>query len=72
VYSFTVVYPVPAGASDSSYTVALVRLEEGPLFLTHVVDASEVACEMPVRIAWEPLSDGKFLPVFMPVFMPRS
>ncbi len=66
VYSFTVVYRPPAPAFVPPYVIALVRLDEGPVMLTRIVgkDADAVACDRPVELRWEPLEDGRHLPVF--------
>ena len=61
--------PEAAGAKFSSgqpYCVALVDLEEGVRMLTNVVGCppEEVRCGMPVTVTWEPLSDGRRLPLF--------
>ena len=59
------------------YVVALVDLPEGVRLLTSIVDApdapdapgapgaAEVAVGDAVRVAWEPLVDGRHLPVFV-------
>ena len=69
VYSFTAVHRPPTRAFKAPYVVALVRLEEGPTLLTHIVDSdpAEVRCEMAVEVTWAPLSDGRNLPMFRPV-----
>jgi uncharacterized OB-fold protein len=64
VYSYTVVHRAPHPAFAPPYVVALVRLEEGPLLLTNIAGTNDVRCDMPVRVAWEPLEDGRKLPVF--------
>ncbi len=61
--------PEAAGAKFSGgepYCVALVDLEEGVRMLTNVVGCppDEVSCGMPVTVTWEPLSDGRRLPLF--------
>jgi uncharacterized OB-fold protein len=66
VYSFTVVHRAPHAAFTPPYTVALVRLEEGPVVLTNLVDAGDVRCDMPVTLTWEDLPDGRRLPLFRP------
>jgi hypothetical protein len=68
VYSFTVIHRAPAPAFTPPYVVALVRLAEGPVLLTHVVGCppEAVRCDQPVRLAWEDLPDGRRLPVFTP------
>jgi hypothetical protein len=63
--------PQAAGANFSGgqpYCVALVDLEEGVRMLTNVVGCppDEVRCGMPVTVTWEPLSDGRRLPLFEP------
>jgi hypothetical protein len=63
--------PEAAGASFSNgqpYCVALVDLEEGVRMLTNVIGCppDEVRCGMPVTVTWEPLSDGRQLPLFQP------
>lgn len=64
------VMPKPANptlAGRAPYAVALVELEEGVCFLSNVVaDAPEaVAIGQAVQVAWEPLADGRHLPVFV-------
>jgi len=50
------------------YVVARVRLAEGPVVLTNVVegppDGSAPAPGTPVGLRWRALSDGRHLPVF--------
>lgn len=69
VYSHTTVRRAPHPAFEPPYVVALVRLEEGPVLLTNIVGCApeEVRCEMPVRVIWEDLPDGRKLPLFEPV-----
>lgn len=53
VYSYSTVYHPPAEFErDAPYTVALVRLEEGPLVTAQLtdVDAAEVHVGMPVEM----------------------
>ncbi|HVL80562.1 MAG TPA: Zn-ribbon domain-containing OB-fold protein [Actinomycetota bacterium] len=66
VYSYTVVHRSPHPAFAAPYTVALVRLDEGPVILTNIV-GGEVGCGSRVRVVWEDLSDGRKLPLFTPV-----
>jgi len=78
VYSYTTVYKGPAGFADFlPYTVALVRLEEGPLVTAQLtdVDPEEVTIGMPVEMVTRTLreygKDGlivygyKFRPVLL-------
>ena len=54
VFSYTTVYDAPAGyEATAPYTVALVKLEEGPLVTAQLtdVDRKEVKIGMPVEMA---------------------
>ena len=47
VYSFTTVYDAPAGYEESApYTVALIRLEEGPMVTAQLTDLEEEPVEI--------------------------
>jgi uncharacterized protein len=53
VYSFSTVYAAPAGFEENApYTVALIKLDEGPLVTAQLADVegSEVAIGMPVEM----------------------
>jgi uncharacterized OB-fold protein len=54
---------------DGPYVVVLVDLDAGVRMMSNVVGCppDEVGAGMRVAIAWEPLSDGRHLPVFTPV-----
>jgi len=58
----------PTMAGREPYPVALVDLDEGVRLLTNVVgaDALSVSIGDRVTVAWEPLTDGRHLPVFVP------
>jgi len=62
VYSYTTVHNAPAGYSDiSPYTVALVKLEEGPMVTAQLTDLGEKPVEigMPVEMVTRKLrTDG--------------
>lgn len=66
VYSYTVVRRAPHPAFEPPYVVAMVRLEEGELLLTNIVgvEPDAIRCDMPVRLVWEELPDGRKLPLF--------
>jgi uncharacterized OB-fold protein len=68
VYSYSIVHRSPHPAFEPPYAVALVRLDEGPLLLSNITGCAleDVRCDMRVRVAWEPLADGRRLPVFEP------
>ncbi len=57
---------LPMMAEMVPYTVALVELADGPRMMTNIVadDPWAVAVGDPVVLIWEPLSDGRHLPVF--------
>lgn len=53
VYSYTTIYEPPAGYEENTpYTVALVKLAEGPLVTAQLTDLGEVSVEigMPVEM----------------------
>lgn len=53
VYSFTTIYEPPAGYEENiPYTVALIKLEEGPLVTAQLTDLGDAAVEigMPVEM----------------------
>jgi uncharacterized protein len=62
VYSHTTIYEAPSGFDDTApYTVALVRLEEGPLVTAQLTDMGDTQPEigMPVEMVTRRLrSDG--------------
>ena len=62
VYSYTTIYEPPAGFEDNvPYTVALIKLEEGPLVTAQLtdVDPQEVSIGIPVEMVTRRLrSDG--------------
>ncbi len=80
VYSYTTIYDPPAGYETTApYTVAIIRLEEGPMVTAQLTDLDEkpVQIGMPVEMVTRRLrSDGdergiivygyKFRPVFQP------
>ncbi len=50
------------------FAVALVDLNDGVRMATNVVGVAmeDIAVGMPVVVTWEPLSDGRHLPIFEP------
>ena len=68
VDSHTLVHRAPRPGLETPYVVARVRLAEGPLLLTNLVDADPDSwrCDAPVKVAWRALPDGRHLPVFTP------
>lgn len=70
VYACTVMHRagLPQMADRVPYVVALVDLDEGVRFMSNVVgcEPSAVRVGQRVRVAWEPLSEGRQWPVFEP------
>jgi uncharacterized protein len=63
--------PETTGAAFSAgepYCVALVDLEEGVRMMTNIVGCppDDVHCGLAVSLTWEPLTDGRQLPLFRP------
>jgi len=55
-------------AEDGPYVVVLVDLDAGVRLMSNVTgcDPDAVVVGMRVTVTWEPLSDGRHLPVFQP------
>lgn len=73
VYSFTVDHRADNPAlGPGPHVVALVDLDEGVRVMTNVVgcDPSEVRVGQTVELTWEPLDDGRNLPLFTPTGRP--
>jgi uncharacterized OB-fold protein len=72
VYAATMEYkPTAMGATFSNgqpYVVALVELQEGVRMMTNIVGCppEDVTIGMEVTVTWEPMSDGRQLPLFTP------
>ena len=58
----------PQVAGRVPYAIALVEVAEGWRMLTNVVDCDPLTVTVgsPVAVTWEPLSDGRNLPLFSP------
>lgn len=70
VWSYSVVHRSPdPEVFPPPYVVALVRLAEGPVLTTNLVEVQpqDVVCDQPVQLRWFALDDGRHLPVFSPV-----
>lgn len=63
VYSYSTVYDTPAGFEHNApYTVALIKLEEGPLVTAQLTDINpgEIVMDMPVEVVTRKLrTDGE-------------
>jgi uncharacterized OB-fold protein len=77
VFSFTTIYEAPAGFDESApYTVALVKLEEGPLVTAQLTDLGDQAVEigMPVEMVTRRLrqdGDERGMLIYGYKFRPR-
>ena len=69
VYACTVEHNAQTPALEAPYVVALVDLDEGVRLLSNVVGCppDQVGVGDRVQLTWEPLSDGRRLPLFEPV-----
>lgn len=71
VLTFTIVrHAVSKGyAADVPYVVALIRLDEGPIMMSNVVDCDpeSVVIGTPVEVLFEDWSDEVSIPQFRPV-----
>lgn len=71
IYSYVVYHRVydPAFAQDVPYAVAVIELEEGPRLYSNVVGVppDQLACEMPVEVVYEPITEEITLAKFRPV-----
>jgi len=63
VYSFSV-----ANRASPPYVVAYVRLDEGPMMLTNIVDCppEAVHIDQPMEVAFAPDAEGQVRPFFRP------
>lgn len=69
IESFTWVHRAAFEDAPVPYAIARVRLDEGALLLSTVVEADEggIACDDKVKLAWRDTADGGPIPVFVPV-----
>ena len=70
VYTFVVFRQAfhPAWAADVPYNAAYVKLEEGPLLLTSIVECENdaITVGMPVEVVFDDVTSGVTLPRFRP------
>ena len=70
VYTFALMHYVfhPSFADDVPYNLTVVKLDEGPLMETNLVDVNndEIAIGMPVEAVFESLTDDVAVPKFRP------
>ena len=55
-------------AKDAPYNVSLVKIENGPIFLTNMVECedSDLAVGMPVELIFDDVTDGVAIPKYRP------
>lgn len=65
IYTFSVLRL----GTPTPFALAYVQLDEGPRFMTNLVDCDLDALEigMPVRMVGKPATDGTMIPMFTPV-----
>ncbi len=72
VYTFGIVHQIPRPnyKGPVPFIVALVQLEEGPIFPTNLVnveaDPAVIKVGMPVEVTWDAITDEITLPKFQP------
>ena len=72
IYTFAIHYRAwhPGWKDEIPYVTALVELEEGPRIYTNIVgvepDPKQIACDMPVEVVFEDVSEEITLPKFRP------
>lgn len=61
IYSYTIVHQShhPAFQRDTPYCLAIVELDEGPRMVTNIIGCAmdEIACGVPVQVAFDTVSD---------------
>jgi uncharacterized OB-fold protein len=71
VFTFVVYHQAfhPAFKEDLPYVVAIVKLEEGPQFVSNIVgcEPDQVCCDLPVELVWEDITQEFSLPKFQPI-----
>jgi uncharacterized OB-fold protein len=71
LYSYVINHRAPANfILEPPFAIAVVELEEGPRMMTNIIDCEQtpeaLELDMPVEVAFEPLTDDISLPVFRP------
>ena len=63
-------------AFDGPYSIALVKLHEGPRMMTNIVGCEQspqaLQLDMPVEVSFQAFSDEISLPLFQPVAVPGA
>jgi uncharacterized OB-fold protein len=68
LYTYSVEHRPQNPNLSAPYTIVLVDLDEGVRMMSNLVNCppEDARVGMPVRVAWEALSDGRHLPMFEP------
>jgi uncharacterized OB-fold protein len=74
VFSYVVYHRVyhPGFADEVPYAVAVIELDEGPRMISNVIGIApaELACDMRVEVAYQPITEEITLAKFKPVGAP--
>ena len=69
LYSYAIQHRAMPGF-EAPYAIAVVKLDEGPRMMTNIVDCAQtpdaLVLDMPLEVAFQPVSDTVSLPVFRP------
>ena len=72
LYTFGIVHQIPRPnyKGPVPFVVAIVQLDEGPLFPTNLIninpDPETIKIGMPVEVVWDPITEDITLPKFQP------
>lgn len=70
IYMFTTTYAFspPEFMGALPYTVALIKLDEGPKFMSNIIecDPKELKCDMPVEVVFDKVTEQVTLHKFRP------
>jgi DUF35 OB-fold domain, acyl-CoA-associated len=71
IFSYVVYHRVyhPGFADEVPYAVAVIELDEGPRMISNVIGIApdQLACDMAVEIAYQPITEAITLPKFKPI-----
>jgi uncharacterized OB-fold protein len=71
LYTFAIQYRPQAPGFQPPYVTAIVQLDEGPRLMTNLLvddpEPSKIACDTPVEVVFEDVSDEISLPMFRPI-----
>jgi uncharacterized OB-fold protein len=68
VHTYTVTHHVYGRTFlEIPYNVAVVRLDEGPLFHTSIIDCDDISVGLEVEVVFHDTDQGFTLPMFRPV-----